>query len=68
MQTPMMSCHIIPMWNEWNANTDDMMMMWFANREKLKAYTKAQQATHCWKIHFSGLLVGHASEVVEWNC
>ena len=26
----MMSCHLIPMWHEWNANTNDIMMTWFA--------------------------------------
>ena len=25
-----MSCHLIPMWHEWNANTGDIMVMWFA--------------------------------------
>ena len=25
----MTSCHLIPMWHEWNANADDIMMMWF---------------------------------------
>ena len=29
MQTPMTSCHIIPMWYEWNANPNDIMMMLF---------------------------------------
>ena len=29
MQTPMMSCQIIPMWHGWNVNADDIMMMWF---------------------------------------
>ena len=29
MQTPMMSCHLILTWHEWNANADDIMM-WFA--------------------------------------
>ena len=26
----MMSDHIIPMWHEWNANANDVMMMWLA--------------------------------------
>ena len=30
MQTPMLSCHLIPMWHKWNGNTNDLMMMWFA--------------------------------------
>ena len=30
MQTPMMSCHIIPMWHKWNVNSDDIMLMWHA--------------------------------------
>ena len=25
-----MSCHLIPMWHEWNANVNDVMMTWFA--------------------------------------
>ena len=25
----MMSCHLIPTWDEWNVNADDIMMMWF---------------------------------------
>ena len=29
MQTPMMSCHLIPMWHEWNAITNDIMITWF---------------------------------------
>ena len=24
-----MSCHLIPTWHEWNANTNDIMMTWF---------------------------------------
>ena len=27
---PMTSCHLIPMWHEWNANANDIMMTWFA--------------------------------------
>ena len=32
MQTPMTSCHIIPMWYKWNVgvNANDIMMTWFA--------------------------------------
>ena len=30
LQTPMTSCHLIPMWHEWNMNTGDIMMMGFA--------------------------------------
>ena len=29
MQTPLMSCHLIPTWHEWNAKADDIMMTWF---------------------------------------
>ena len=29
MQTSMTFCHLIPAWHEWNANADDIMMMWF---------------------------------------
>ena len=29
MQTPMTSCHLIPMWHKWNANIDGIMMTWF---------------------------------------
>ena len=29
MQTPMMSCHLIPIWHEWNTIADDIMMTWF---------------------------------------
>ena len=25
----MTSCHLIPTWHEWNANTNDIMMTWF---------------------------------------
>ena len=25
-----MSCHLIPTCHEWNANADDVMMMWFS--------------------------------------
>ena len=25
----MTSCYIIVLWHEWNANTNDVMMMWF---------------------------------------
>ena len=31
MQTLMTSFHLIPMWNEWNANADDIMMTWFTS-------------------------------------
>ena len=31
MQSPMMSCHLIPMWHEWNVNAGDIMVMWFAS-------------------------------------
>ena len=31
MQTPMMSCHIILTWHEWNANAGDVMVTWFAS-------------------------------------
>ena len=30
MRTPMMSCYLIAMWHEWNANADDIMMTYFA--------------------------------------
>ena len=30
MQTQMTACHLIPTWHEWNANTDDVIMPWFA--------------------------------------
>ena len=26
----MMSCHLVSIWHEWNANTGDVMVMWFA--------------------------------------
>ena len=29
MSTPITSCHLIPIWHEWNANADDIMMIWF---------------------------------------
>ena len=29
MITPMTSCHLIPTWQKWNANADDVMMTWF---------------------------------------
>ena len=25
----MMSCHLIPIWYEWNVNTGDVMITWF---------------------------------------
>ena len=30
MQTPMMSCHLIPTWHKWNVNADDITMTCFA--------------------------------------
>ena len=30
MQTPMMSCLLIPVWHEWNTNANDIMMTCFA--------------------------------------
>ena len=30
MQTPMTSCDLISMWHKWNAETNDIMMTWFA--------------------------------------
>ena len=29
VKTPMMSCHLIPTWHKWNANANDIMMIWF---------------------------------------
>ena len=40
MQTPMTSCHLISMWHEWNANTGDIMVTWFASYASL--------VTSCW--------------------
>ena len=31
MQILMTSCHLIPTWHKWNANVNDIMMMWFAS-------------------------------------
>ena len=31
MRTPMTSCHLIPTWHEWNVNTGDIMVTWFAH-------------------------------------
>ena len=31
MQTPMMPCHIIATWWEWNVNPNDVMPMWFTS-------------------------------------
>ena len=25
----MMSCHLIPVWHQWNVNADDVMTKWF---------------------------------------
>ena len=35
MQTIMMSCHLIPTWHKWNANTGDAMVTWFASYANL---------------------------------
>ena len=35
MQTPMTSCHLISTWHEWNANSGDVMVMWFASYDYL---------------------------------
>ena len=35
MQTPMMPCHLISMWHEWNANAGDVMVMWIASYANL---------------------------------
>ena len=29
--TPMTSCHLIPTWHEWNVNSGDVMLTWFAS-------------------------------------
>ena len=31
MQTLIMSCHLIPTWHKWNANSGDIMVMWFTS-------------------------------------
>ena len=31
----MTSCHLISTWHEWNANTGDVMVTWFASYMKL---------------------------------
>ena len=35
LQTLMMSCHLISTWHEWNANTGDIMVTWFASYANL---------------------------------
>ena len=35
MRTPMMPCHLISMWHEWNANAGDVMVMWIASYANL---------------------------------
>ena len=35
MQTPMMSCHLICMWHEFNTNANDVMMTWFTSYANL---------------------------------
>ena len=40
MQTPMTSCHLIPMWYKWNMNAVDVMVAWFISYVNL--------VTSCW--------------------
>ena len=35
MQTLMPSCHLLSTWHEWNANTGDVMVMWFTSYANL---------------------------------
>ena len=42
----MTSCHIIPLWNEWNMNADDIMMMWFESYVNPSDVTSGMCNTH----------------------
>ena len=47
MQTPMMLFHLIPTWDEWDANDNDIMTMWFALYVNLVASHLAYKTCVC---------------------
>ena len=44
-----MSCHLIPTWHKWNANANDVMMMWFTVVANL--VTSHLACTMCTHVH-----------------
>ena len=52
---PMTTCHLIPMWHEWNANADDVMMTWFALYVNL--VTSCQACMTCMHVHGAHSLI-----------
>ena len=59
MQTPMMSCHVIPMWHEWNTNAYDVMMTWLAfNRNPSDITSGMHNACVC-MVHMLYVKLAH---------
>ena len=50
MQTPVTSCHLLSTWHEWNANTGDVIMTWFASYANL--------VTSCWACAYHACMHG----------
>ena len=50
----MMSCHLIPTWHEWNANTGDVMVTWFTSYAKL--VTSHWPCVLCMHLHGTNAL------------
>ena len=51
-QTPMISCHLIPTWQEWNTNATDIMITWFALYANQSDITSGMHntCTHAWHM------------------
>ena len=74
MQTPMMSCHIIPMSHEWNANANNIMMTWFTLYANPSDVTLSMHdmctMPYVKLVHLSNQVSWHASlpKLSENNC
>ena len=62
-ETPMMSCHLIPTWHEWNMNADDIMMTWLALYANL--VTSCLACMHM--AHMLYVEIVHLSIQVAWH-
>ena len=49
MRTPMTSCHLIPTWHEWDANSGGVMLTWFTSYANL--VTSHWACASCARVH-----------------
>ena len=65
----MMSCHLIPMWYEWNMNAGDVMVTWFAAYVNLRhhdGYVCHVCHVHAWIVHVLSEKWVHLSIQMAW--